>query len=135
MGHVSPLCVYAPMCGTEVVIERDGSVFQCDHYVYPEYRLGHVSETPLGEMAISKRQESFGYAKDATLPQHCRQCPYEWACVGECPKNRFIKTPYGEPGLNYLCKGLLKYFTHIEPHVQKMARQLGAVNVKGAAGG
>ena len=132
MGRVSPLWVSAPMCGTEVVIEHDGSVYQCDHFVYPEFRLGNISETPLGEMAISKRQESFAYAKDALLPEYCRQCPYEWACVGECPKNRFLRTPDGQPGLNYLCKGLKKYFAHIDPHVQRIARQLGAEKVLGA---
>jgi uncharacterized protein len=85
-------------------------------------------------MAISERQESFAYVKDALLPEYCRKCPYEWACVGECPKNRFLRAPDGQPGLQYLCKGLKKYFAHIDPHVQKIARQLGADNVLGVVG-
>jgi uncharacterized protein len=131
MGRVSPLCVFGPMCGKGIAVEHDGSVFSCDHYVYPEYRLGNIMNRPLVDMAISGRQESFGRAKEAELPSKCRHCDYQFACFGECPKNRFLSTAEGEPGLNYLCSGLKKYFSHIDPHMQKLARQLGAEQVMG----
>jgi len=126
MGHVSPLCTLAPMCGKGLAMEREGSVFSCDHYVYPEYRLGNVRETALAEMAFSERQERFGRAKEATLPDYCWRCAYRFACYGECPKNRFIKTPDGEPGLNYLCAGWKRFFSHIDEPVQQLVRRLGA---------
>jgi uncharacterized protein len=132
MGRIAPLCIFGPICGKGVAVEHDGSVYSCDHYVYPEYRLGNILELPLKEMQFSRRQEEFGNAKDFTLPGQCRSCPYLFACAGECPKNRFIRTPEGEPGLNYLCKGLRRYFAHIDPHIQRIVRQLGHEPVKGA---
>jgi uncharacterized protein len=125
MGHVSPLCTLAPMCGKGLALERDGSVFACDHYVYPEYRLGTIGLQPLAEMAFSETQERFGRAKEGTLPDYCRRCVYEFACFGECPKNRFLRTPEGEPGLNYLCQGWKRFFAHVDEPVQKIVRQLG----------
>jgi uncharacterized protein len=125
MGHVSPLCTLAPMCGKGLALERDGSVYACDHYVYPEYRLGAIGQTPLAEMAFSETQERFGRAKEGTLPDYCRRCVYEFACFGECPKNRFLRTPEGEPGLNYLCQGWKRFFAHVDEPVQKIVRQLG----------
>ncbi len=125
MGHVSPLCTQAPMCGKGLALERDGSVYACDHYVYPEYRLGTVQETPLAEMAFSERQERFGRAKEADLPGYCRRCEYQFACFGECPKNRFLRTPEGEPGLNYLCSGWKRFFSHIDEPVQQIVRRIG----------
>jgi uncharacterized protein len=125
MGRISPLCCFAPICGKGVAVEHDGNAYSCDHYVYPEYRMGNILETPLIDMVLSERQERFGYAKDFSLPERCRQCPYLFACAGECPKNRFIRTPEGEPGLNYLCRGLERYFLHIDPHIQKIVRDLG----------
>jgi serine-type anaerobic sulfatase-maturating enzyme len=124
MGRVAPLCVFAPICGKGLAVEHDGSVYACDHYVYPEYRLGSIMEQPLVEMALSKRQESFGYGKDHTLPGRCRECRFLWMCAGECPKNRFLVTQQGEPGLNYLCTGLKRYFEHIEPYVKAIAADL-----------
>jgi uncharacterized protein len=132
MGRISPLCVFGPICGKGVAVEHDGSVYSCDHYVYPEHRLGNIFEKPLIELQLSRRQEQFGHAKDFMLPGRCRDCPYLFACAGECPKNRFIRTPEGEPGLNYLCRGLRRYFTHIDPHIQRIVRQLGYEPIKGA---
>ena len=126
MGHVSPLCTLAPLCGKGLALERDGSVYACDHYVYSEYRLGNVLETPLEAMAFSPQQERFGRAKEGDLPGYCRRCVYEFACFGECPKNRFIRTPDGESGLNYLCAGWKRFFAHIDEPVQQIVRRLGA---------
>lgn len=132
MGHVSPLCTQSPMCGKGLALEHDGSVYACDHYVYPEYALGNILTLPLAEMAYSERQERFGKSKEGTLPEYCRRCEYEFACFGECPKNRFLKTPDGEPGLNYLCRGWKRFFSHIDPYIQKIVRSLGAPVVKEA---
>jgi len=125
MGRISPLCSQAPLCGKGLALERDGSLYACDHYVYPEYRLGSILETPLAEMAFSGRQERFGRGKEAGLPGRCRSCPFLFTCFGECPKNRFIGTPEGEPGLNYLCAGWRKFFAHIDLPVQQIVRRLG----------
>ena len=130
MGHVSPICTQSPMCGKGLALEHDGSVYACDHYVYPEYRVGNIKERPLEEMAYSELQERFGKAKEGLLPEYCRKCEYQFACFGECPKNRFIKMPDGQPGLNYLCAGWKKFFTHIDPSIQKIVRSLGASVVK-----
>ena len=131
MGKISPLCIFGPICGKGVAIEHDGSVYSCDHYVYPEYRLGSIRDESIDHMVLSEKQEAFGYAKDMSLPGQCRRCDYLFACAGECPKNRFIRTPEGERGLNYLCSGLKKYFRHIDPHVQKIIRDMGREPVEG----
>lgn len=125
MGKPSPLCIFAPICGKGTAMEHNGDVYACDHYVYPEYKLGNINEIKLSEMALSLKQEQFGYAKDYTLPVKCRECRYLFACSGECPKNRLLKTEQGELGLNYLCKGLYKYFSHIDPYIRKIVHQLG----------
>jgi len=132
MGHISPLCTQGPMCGKGLALERDGSVYACDHYVYPEYRVGNIREKALEEMAYSEHQERFGKAKEGLLPEYCHRCEYQFACFGECPKNRFIKTPVGEPGLNYLCQGLKKFFSYIDGPVQEIVRRLGATVCKEA---
>jgi uncharacterized protein len=131
MGRISPLCTQAPMCGKGMALERDGSVYACDHYVYPEFRIGNINEKPLSEMAYSDIQERFGKAKEGMLPSYCRGCEYLFACYGECPKNRFIKTPQGERGLNYLCGGWKEFFSHIDEPMQKIVRSLGAQVEKG----
>jgi len=125
MGHVSPLCTQSPLCGKGLALERDGSVYACDHYVYPEYRLGNIMEKPLESMAYSEQQERFGKAKEGLLPDYCRRCEYQFACFGECPKNRFVKSPDGQPGLNYLCQGWKKFFAHIDNPIQEIVRLLG----------
>lgn len=125
MGRVNPLCTLGPMCGKGLAIEHDGNVYACDHYVYPEYKLGNIREQPLKEMAFSPTQESFGKSKEGTLPEHCRRCDYQFACFGECPKNRFLRTPGGEPGLNYLCSGWKRFWKHIDQPMQRIVRDLG----------
>ncbi len=125
IGKPSPLCIFAPICGKGLAVEHDGSLFSCDHYVYPEYLMGNINEQKLINMALSQKQEKFGYSKDFNLPSKCRNCRYLFACSGECPKNRLIKTEQGEPGLNYLCKGLYKYFNHIDPFIRKIVHRLG----------
>ncbi|WP_440876512.1 anaerobic sulfatase maturase [Thalassotalea sp. PLHSN55] len=115
MGKPSQLCTTAEFCGKGLAIEHDGAVYSCDHYVYPEYKLGNVNERPLNEMAISVRQHGFGTAKRDSLPKQCRECPHLNLCWGECPKNRLLKTHDGEEGLNYLCSGLTAFYDHSKP--------------------
>ena len=115
MGKPSQLCVTSEFCGKGLAIEHDGSVYSCDHYVYPEYSLGNVNQRPLNEMAISVRQHGFGMAKRDSLPAQCKQCSYLKLCWGECPKNRLLKTSDGEHGLNFLCSGISAFFKHAMP--------------------
>jgi len=124
LGLPAQMCVYRENCGTGIALENDGSVYSCDHYVYPEYRLGSVKAASLDEMVFSPEQVKFGQAKSETLPQYCRQCAYLTDCWGECPKNRIIRTPDGEPGLNYLCRGFKKFFAHSLPKVDRIAAVL-----------
>jgi uncharacterized protein len=130
MGHIAPLCTMAPGCGKGLACERDGSVYACDHYVYPEYQIGNIREQSLRDMAFSSRQENFGRMKEGLLPACCRQCDYQFTCFGECPKNRFIRSESGEPGLNYLCRGWKKFFAHIDQPVQRIVRDLGEQVIK-----
>ncbi len=125
IGKPSQLCIFSPICGKGLAMEHNGDLYACDHYVYPEFKIGNVNEMKLADMALSKHQEHFGYSKDFTLPVKCRNCKYLFACSGECPKNRFLKTKQGEPGLNYLCKGLYNYFEHIDPYVREIVHGLG----------
>jgi uncharacterized protein len=124
MDLPSQICINSEFCGKGVAIEHDGSVYACDHYVYPEYRLGNVKERSLGDMVFSPTQVKFAYAKSDTLPAYCRQCAFLKDCWGECPKNRLLRTPDGEPGLNYLCPGLKKFFAHAAPTAERMAARL-----------
>ncbi len=124
LGHGSQLCMFGEFCGKGLAVEHDGSVYSCDHYVYPEYRLGNIHEHALAEFAFSERQQSFGFAKRDSLPRFCRQCQHLSDCRGECPKHRFVRTPMGDPGLNYLCRGLRAFFTHVRPGVGQIAAQL-----------
>jgi uncharacterized protein len=124
MGLPAQICITGEFCGKGLAVEHDGSVFACDHYVYPEYRAGNIKDRPISEMVFSRRQMEFGFAKRDTLPQYCRQCPHLKLCWGECPKNRLIRSPEGEIGLNYLCPGLKRFFAHAEPHIQRLVGQL-----------
>jgi uncharacterized protein len=124
-GAPAGICVFSENCGRALAVEHNGDVFSCDHYVYPRYRLGNLLDQPLAGMADSPQQAAFGLAKSATLPRYCRECPVRFACHGECPKHRFLRTPQGEPGLNYLCAGYRKFFTHISPAMATMAALLG----------
>ena len=124
IGLPSQLCIYNEFCGKGVALEHDGSVYSCDHYVYPEYRLGTLREKSLAEMVFSPDQVKFGYAKSEALPRYCRECAYLKDCWGDCPKNRLMRTPDGEPGLNYLCAGLKKFYKHALPEVERIAGEL-----------
>ncbi|MFO1302090.1 MAG: anaerobic sulfatase maturase [Burkholderiales bacterium] len=126
MGLPSQVCIYAENCGKGVAIEHDGSVYACDHYVYPEYRLGNIRDRSLGDMVFDPGQVRFAYAKSEKLPKHCRECTFLRDCWGECPKNRIVLTPDGEPGLNYLCSGLKQFFKHAVPNAERMAQELRA---------
>ena len=126
MGLPSQLCIHSEICGKGIAVEHDGEAYACDHYVYPEYRLGNVRQRSLGDMVFSPTQVRFGYAKSEKLPAYCRQCEFLRDCWGECPKNRLLRTPDGEPGLNYLCPGLKRFFAHALPTAKKMAAQLQA---------
>lgn len=120
LGMPSQMCIYSENCGKAVAVENDGSVYACDHYVYPEYRIGNITTGQIGDMVFSEWQEKFGRSKSETLPQYCRDCEFLTDCWGECPKNRIIRTASGEPGLNYLCRGFKKFFAHAIPEVERI---------------
>ena len=124
LGLGSSLCVFAEKCGAALAIEHNGDLYSCDHYVYPRYQLGNVMNQSLGAMLNSPAQIKFGNDKSDTLPKFCRACEVRFACNGECPKHRFIQTPDGEDGLNYLCPAYKKFFNHIDPHMKTMAALL-----------
>lgn len=124
LGAGPQMCVYGEFCGKGLAVEHDGSVYACDHYVYPEYRLGDVHHDQLERLAFSRQQVQFGYAKSESLPEYCRNCAYLSDCWGECPKNRVIRTPDGEPGLNYLCRGLKAFYAHALPQVERIVTEI-----------
>ena len=123
-GMPAQMCTQSETCGKALAVEHDGEVFACDHFVYPEYRMGNINETHLGNLAFSPAQQDFGRAKSATLPTKCRSCAYLKLCWGECPKNRLIRTVTGEPGLNYLCHGLYAFYDHIGPDVVRILQAI-----------
>lgn len=126
VGVPPGVCTLAPTCGHAAVMEHDGEVYACDHFVFPRYRLGNLRDTPLPEMMMSERQIAFGAAKRDRLPDQCRQCRWLFACNGECPRNRFATTPDGQPGLNYLCEGYRAFFAHVAPYMDFMRDELAA---------
>ncbi len=119
-----PLCVAAEICGHAGAIEFNGDVYSCDHYVFPEYKLGNIRDKNLLTMMSSPEQRRFGMNKRDTLPGYCKKCEYLDLCFGECPKNRIINTPDGEPGLNYLCAGFKIFYEHVEPYFDFMANEI-----------
>ncbi|MDR5748968.1 anaerobic sulfatase maturase [Caballeronia sp. LZ029] len=123
MGRPAQTCVTAEFCGKALAIEHDGEVYACDHYVYPAFSLGNIRTTHLGEMAFSPQQQRFGYAKRDSLPEYCRQCRHLKVCWGECPKNRFVCSPDGQAGLNYLCSGIRRFHDHAGPVLRQLAKQ------------
>jgi uncharacterized protein len=125
-GEMPGLCVFSETCGDALVMEHNGDLFSCDHFVYPEYLLGNISETPIIDMVKSQRQFDFGIDKRNKLPQYCLRCEVRYACHGECPKHRINKTPDGKPGLNYLCEGYKRFFHYVEPYMEFMAKELKA---------
>lgn len=124
LGLPAQKCTTAEFCGKALAIEHNGDAYCCDHFVYDEFRLGNIHDTHWGEMAYSERQERFGYAKRDTLPAYCRECPHLDLCWGECPKNRFVRTPGGKPGLNYLCPGLKRFFAHVRRDMPGIIRRI-----------
>ena len=118
------ICVFSETCGGNAILEHNGDLYPCDHFVYPKYRLGNISETPIREMMASDAQVRFGINKRNTLPSTCRKCQWFFACHGECPKHRFTRTEKGETGLNSLCSGYKIFFSHISPYMDFMKRQL-----------
>lgn len=126
MGLGSSLCIFAENCGSAVALEHNGDLYSCDHYVYPNFKLGNLLNQSLGEMVESPAQRQFGTLKSESLPEYCRQCEVRFACNGECPKNRFIQTADGQPGLNYLCPAYKLFFKAIDPCMKTMAQFLNA---------
>lgn len=124
VGMEPPLCVYRKTCGDAMVVEHNGDVYSCDHFVYPDYRLGNLMERTLEDLPQSPEQRQFGHDKLASLPDMCLQCTWRFACNGGCPKHRFISTPDGQPGLNYFCAGYKKFFAHADPKMRLMADAL-----------
>lgn len=124
MGVQPGVCTLAPTCGHAGVMEWNGDVYCCDHFVAPEYRLGNIRTQTLTEMMYGEKQRAFGAAKRNSLPGQCRRCKWLYACNGECPRNRFMKTADGEPGLNYLCAGYARFFEHVAPYMDAMAAAL-----------
>jgi uncharacterized protein len=124
MGLGSSLCIFAETCGRALALEHNGDVYSCDHYVFPRHKLGNVLDQEISELAELPVQQGFGAAKRDTLPDYCRQCDVRFACHGECPRNRFLQTPDGQPGLNYLCTGYRHFFRTIDPTMKEMARLL-----------
>lgn len=124
VGEQPGVCSLAKTCGHAGVMEFNGDVYSCDHFVFPQYKLGNVYSKTLVEMMYSDKQQQFGRNKFDSLPSQCKECQYLFACNGECPKNRFCKTASGEPGLNYLCKGYYQYFDHVAPYMDFMKKEL-----------
>ncbi len=120
-GQPSTLCVFAETCGDALALEHNGDLFSCDHFVDPGHRLGTIAQTPLADLAASPRQRAFGLDKRRTLPRFCRECSVRFMCNGGCPKDRFLTTSDGEPGLNYLCDGYRAFFTHVHRPMTLMA--------------
>lgn len=120
------LCSLAKECGHAGVMEFNGDVYSCDHFVYPEHLLGNINEKTITEMMYGEKQREFAKLKHELLPQQCRECPVEFACHDECPKNRFTRDKYGNPGLNYLCKGYRQFFEHVKPYMDFMKGELDA---------
>ncbi|MGE5090456.1 MAG: anaerobic sulfatase maturase [Candidatus Levyibacteriota bacterium] len=125
IGNGSPVCIFSRQCGRAVAMEHDGSVFACDHYVYPEYRLGNILDDDLGDMVDASVASGFGPHKEKTLPRYCRECEVLEACWGGCPKHRFAKAANGEPGLHYLCPSYKNFFRHIRKYLHAMTQLLG----------
>lgn len=123
VGERPGICVYAKECGHAGVMEFNGDVYSCDHFVFPEYKLGNIRDKTLVEMLYGEQQRQFSCLKHATLPKQCKECEWEFACHGECPKNRFVNDRYGNPGLNYLCSGYHHFYEHVAPYMDFMKKE------------
>jgi len=122
MGEKYGLCVFAETCGDSLALEHNGNLYACDHYVYPEYLLGNILNTPLVEMVYSDRQAKFGRDKRDYLTNQCKSCPFKFACNGGCPKHRFATSALGEPGHNYFCESYTMFFKHAKDRLALLAR-------------
>ncbi|WP_201777032.1 anaerobic sulfatase maturase [Martelella endophytica] len=122
-GYPASLCIFSETCGTGLALEHNGDLYTCDHYVYPEYRLGNIMETPMAEMAASERMEQFGLDKRDGLTAQCRACSYRFACNGGCPKHRFLVSRDGEPGHNYFCESNMAFFHHAGDRLKSVMLQ------------
>lgn len=125
LGAGSQKCVTSKICGKALAIEHDGTLYACDHFVYPEYRLGNIAEDHEGDLVFSDRQKRFAYAKSDSLPAYCRACDYLQLCWGNCPKDRFLRTADGEAGLNYLCVGLKQFYRKASAARGEVFKRLG----------
>jgi uncharacterized protein len=123
-GEPPGLCIHSETCGLALALEHTGDLYSCDHFVEPRYRLGNIRESHMLELVASQKQRQFGLDKRDTLPRYCRECDVRFACHGGCPKDRFISTPEGEPGLNYLCAGFKAFFHHVDGPMRYMCEQL-----------
>jgi uncharacterized protein len=123
-GLPSILCVFAETCGQALALEHNGDLYACDHFVYPGHRLGNMTERAIDELARLPQQRRFGQDKRDSLPGSCRECAFLFACHGGCPKHRFLRTPDGEPGLNYLCPSYKHFFAHTSKAMRLMAKLL-----------
>lgn len=123
VGERPGICVYAKECGHAGVMEFNGDVYSCDHFVFPEYKLGNIRDKTLVEMLYGEQQRQFSCLKHATLPKQCKECEWEFACHGECPKNRFVNDRYGNSGLNYLCSGYRHFYEHVAPYMDFMKKE------------
>jgi uncharacterized protein len=124
VGAPGAICVFQPTCGLALALEHNGDLYSCDHFVEPDYLLGNIQETPMFELVTSDQQRQFGLDKRDKLPRYCQECDVRFACHGGCPRNRFIKTPDGEPGLNYLCAGYKLFFHHVDQPMRIMGSLL-----------
>jgi uncharacterized protein len=120
-GQGASLCIHRETCGDALALEHNGDLYSCDHFVEPKYHLGNIRETHMIELVASDQQRQFGDDKRDKLPRYCRECEVRFACNGGCPRNRFIETPDGEPGLNYLCAGYKAFFKHVDRPMRLMA--------------
>lgn len=126
VGVTPGVCTLAPQCGHAAAMEWNGDVYSCDHFVFPDYKLGNIHQSTIIEMMSSERQLKFGADKRDSLPKECKACKWLFACNGECPRNRFAVTRSGEPGLNYLCEGYKRFFEHVAPYMDFMKREFEA---------
>ena len=124
MGISPGICAYSKECGHAGVMEHNGDVYSCDHFVFPEYKLGNIRDHSLIDMLYGEQQQEFSRLKHSSLPRQCKECDMEFACHGECPKNRFMKDKYGDFGLNYLCPGYYHYYQHVAPYMDYMKQEL-----------
>lgn len=124
MGISPGICAYSKKCGHAGVMEHNGDVYSCDHFVFPEYKLGNIRDHSLIDMLYGEQQQEFSRLKHSSLPRQCKECDMEFACHGECPKNRFMKDKYGDSGLNYLCPGYYHYYQHVAPYMDYMKQEL-----------